>query len=87
VYLADSWRFVLAYLSARYGPQLALTFFTAAAGWIVTGFLGYQLYLVCAGGWAVMVWWCGAELIGGCGVLGCWVVVVGSCRLVGPGPH
>ncbi|KAL4858645.1 putative protein S-acyltransferase 17 [Chlorella vulgaris] len=49
VYLADSWRFVLAYLSARYGPQLALTFFTAAAGWIVTGFLGYQLYLICAG--------------------------------------
>lgn len=28
---------------------MALTFFTAVAGWIVAGFLGYQLYLICAG--------------------------------------
>ncbi|EFN58137.1 hypothetical protein CHLNCDRAFT_57008 [Chlorella variabilis] len=33
----------------RAGQKMALTFFTAVAGWIVAGFLGYQLYLICAG--------------------------------------
>lgn len=49
VHLSDSRQYILRYLSAYYGPQVAVTFFAGAAGWIVLGFTGYQLWLVCAG--------------------------------------
>lgn len=49
VYLTDSWRLALRYITAAYGPQAAVTFFAGAASLIVLGFLAFQLYLVATG--------------------------------------
>ncbi|KAL6777535.1 hypothetical protein ACKKBF_B21850 [Auxenochlorella protothecoides x Auxenochlorella symbiontica] len=48
-YVSDSALTTLRYVLERYPVQFCLTFFLGVMGWVLTGFLGYHIFLILSG--------------------------------------